>query len=100
MASTQCWDCGEISRMMPVPGTGKRMDDDFSRYATFRCAGCGALSVGFFEPDRDGFGQAVTGIRWMPLPGAQEEKESFADVPRPVADAAAEAVLCIDVVRD
>jgi hypothetical protein len=93
MASTQCWDCGEISRMLPVPGSGGRMDDDFSRYATFRCAGCGALSVGFFEPDHEGFGRTIA--RWMPLPGTN--RESFADVPPSVADAAAEAVLCMQV---
>ena len=68
------------------------MDDEFSRYATFRCAGCGALSVGFFEPDHEGFGQTVT--RWVPLPGTQQ-RESFADVPPSVADAAAEVVLCM-----
>lgn len=92
MASTQCWDCGEVSRMLPVPGSGGRMDDEFSRYATFRCTGCGALSAGFFEPDREGWGQTVT--RWIPLPGTQQ-RESFADVPPAVADAAAEAVLCL-----
>ena len=50
------------------------------------------LSASFFEPDREGFGQTVT--RWMPLPGTQQ-RESFADVPPSVADAAAEAVLCV-----
>jgi len=79
--------------MLPVPGTGRRMDDDFSRYATFRCQDCGALSVGFFEPDNnDGFGG--TSVRWMPLPGASQS-ETFADVPPSVADAAAEAILCM-----
>jgi hypothetical protein len=68
------------------------MDDQFSRYATFRCGGCSALSVGFFEPDPEGVGQ--TAIRWMPLPGTQG-RESFVDVPPSVADAAAEAVLCL-----
>ena len=68
------------------------MDDDFSRYATFRCADCAALSVGFFEPDHEGFGQTVA--RWMPLPGTQQQ-ESFADVPPSVADAAEEALLCM-----
>ena len=77
--------------MLPVPGSGGHMDDDFSRYATFRCAGCGALSVGFFEPDHQGFGGIVA--RWMPLPGTN--RESFVDVPPSVADAAAEAVLCM-----
>ncbi len=69
------------------------MDDEASRYATFRCADCGALSVGFFEPDREGLVQTV--IRWVPLPGTQQQRESFADVPLSVADAAAEAVLCM-----
>src|SRR6185437_16591865 len=91
MANAQCWDCGDVSRMMPVPGSGGRMDDDFSRYATFRGAKCGALRVGFFEPDHEGFGQTAT--RWMPLPGTRPE--SFADVPRTVADAASEAILCM-----
>lgn len=68
------------------------MDDEFSRYATFRCSGCAALSVGFFEPDHEGFGGTVT--RWMPLPGTRQ-RESFADVPLSVADAAAEAALCM-----
>ena len=80
--------------MLSVPGSGGRMDDEFSRYATFRCADCGALSVGFFEPDQEGWGQTVT--RWMPLPGTQQ-RESFADVPQSVADAAAEAILCMQV---
>jgi hypothetical protein len=69
------------------------MDDDFSRYATFRCQDCGALSAGFFEPDNQGFGGTVT--RWMPLPGTQPESESFADVPPSVAEAASEALLCV-----
>src|SRR5258708_37733778 len=77
--------------MEPIPDSGGRMDDDFSRYATFRCTVCGAQSVGFFEPDHQGFVGTVT--RWMPLPGTQ--RESFADVPPSVADAAAEAVLCM-----
>ena len=64
----------EINRMQPIPDSGGRMDDDISRYATFRCAGCGALSIGFFEPDREGWGATV--VRWMPLPGSQ--RESFA----------------------
>ncbi|HEV8525958.1 MAG TPA: DUF4145 domain-containing protein [Actinomycetes bacterium] len=68
------------------------MDDEISRYATFRCADCGALSVGFFERDREGWGTTVA--RWMPLPGTQQQ-ESFSDVPPSVADAAAEAVLCM-----
>lgn len=79
--------------MLPVPGSGGHMDDEFSRYATFRCSDCGALSVGYFEPEQEGFRQTVT--RWMPLPGAQE-RESFADVPPSVADAAAEATLCME----
>jgi Domain of unknown function (DUF4145) len=79
--------------MVPVPGSGGHMDDEASRYATFRCADCGALSVGFFEPDREGLVQTV--IRWVPLPGTQQQRESFADVPLSVADAAAEAVLCM-----
>jgi hypothetical protein len=78
--------------MLPVSGSGGRLDDEFSRYATFKCADCGALSVGFFEPDSQGFGQ--TAIQWMPLPGTKHQ-ESFADVPPSVADAAAEAVLCL-----
>ncbi len=67
------------------------MDDEFSRYATFRCETCNALSVGFFVPDHD----SISGmnVRWMPVPGTK--RESFADVPLPVADAAAEAVLCL-----
>jgi hypothetical protein len=78
--------------MLAVPGTGGRMDGDFDRYATFRCGGCGALSVGFFERDDEGFGG--TTVRWMPLPGTKGE--SFTDVPHPVADAAKEAVLCME----
>src|SRR5580698_2398838 len=92
MARAQCWDCGEVSRMLPVPDSGGRMDDEFSRYATFRCEDCGALSVGFFELDREEWGR--TTIRWMPFPG-KRPRESFDDVPPSVADAAAEAVLCM-----
>jgi hypothetical protein len=91
MALTNCWDCGQYTRMSPVPGSGGRMDDDFSRYATFRCADCGALAVGYFEMDHE---KGQTATRWVPLPG-KGERESFEDVPWPVAHAAAEASLCM-----
>ena len=69
------------------------MDDEFSHYATFKCASCRALSIGFFEADLEGIGHQFA-IRWVPLPG-KGQRESFADVPPAVADAAAEAVLCL-----
>jgi hypothetical protein len=79
--------------MLPVPGSGTGVADGDGQGATFRCQGCGALSWGYFEPDTQGFGGTV--IRWMPLPGTTTDGESFADVPASVADAAAEAVLCM-----
>lgn len=92
MASTQCWDCGEVARMLPVPGTGGGMDDGISRYSTFTCQECGSPSMCYFEPDQDGWGQMRA--RWVPLPGL-DNKESFSNVPPRVAEAAAEAVLCM-----
>lgn len=92
MARTQCWDCGEVSRMLPLPGSGGRMDDEFSRYATFRCGGRGALSVGFFEPDHEGVWP--DGHPVGPATG-HSAAEAFEDVPVSVADGAAEAVLCM-----
>ena len=35
-------------------------------------------------------------LTWMPQPGTTTDGESFADVPASVADAAAEAVLCLE----
>src|SRR5258708_21446970 len=90
MASTQCWDCGEVARMLPVPGTGGATDD--GRYSTFTCQECGSPSLCFFEPDQECWGQMAA--RWVPLPGLNS-KESFSDVPARVAEAAAEAVLCM-----
>ncbi len=51
----------------------------------------GWLSVGFLEPDNEGFGG--TAIHWRPVPGTAA-RESFADVPVAVADAAGEVVIC------
>lgn len=109
MASRVCWSCGTFTHMTVVVGSGQVIPTGRGyqgvamsrKQAVFTCDQCHRMSIGEANDSGSTYGRDVEpyleGDRvrdWFPVAPMSRE---FPDVPEHIADAAAEATLCLSI---
>jgi len=103
MASTTCWDCGQVAHMTPVEGAAVVKTADFFRHRVmgcFRCDGCGAFNIAIALGNPKSSDSALAWLagrkklEWVPKEPKKLQIKPFPDVPTPIAAAATEAYTC------
>jgi hypothetical protein len=101
MASAECWVCGNVAHMTPIPGSVSLTKGTWREtvMGCFRCDACGSLSIAVAK-GRPGTQEPLEWLasrsnpQWQPQIAPEPPEHEFPDVPRPIADAAAEAYAC------